>query len=200
MLTRWMEVRYGAHLGLQAGRGRAQRRNNALCPHSCLGERRPSSPRPEAGPLSSPVCPWHLWFGAAASALALRARESSVVSPCAGSLKACDSSCTPSHSAVVSAAFHSHRLWGLLFLALALGSPLGWGAWHGARAPRSSRGTSAANTSLLILSRHMCVRGQPFYVSAAPTSLEVASSVCPQLLGFCGAGLQVTPNDDSAVV
>ena len=92
--------------------------------------------------------------------------------------KICDSLSPVSHSATISAGFHSQKSQGLLLLALEpwageLSVRLGPLAPQGGHPqPRFFSQFSAASceceTSL-------------FRISASPTSLEVASSVCPQL-------------------
>lgn len=67
------------------------------------------------------------------------------------------------------------QLRGLLFLAL---EP-GLAAWCGTETPCSSEGNSTGEISLPIFIHHMWAWEQPFYVSAPPTSLEVASSLYP---------------------
>lgn len=61
-------------LGLHVGAGRAQQSNKGFCQHFCPGGSCPSSPRHEARPLSPSPCVLSA-FGAAASALELRASE-----------------------------------------------------------------------------------------------------------------------------
>ena len=80
------------------------------------------------------------------------------------------------HSATISTGFHSQQLWGT--------SLPGWGPWAGGPGvglgslpPQG--GISAAEISLYIFICYMWVWEKPIHVSAAPASLDVASSLNP---------------------
>lgn len=154
--------------------GEGPTKEPGLCQHFCLGGSRPSGPRPAARHLgSSRVSP--------APAAAPRRRggraSRSAVSLRAGLLNgAWDSRRPASHSATISAGFHSHQSRGLLSLALepGAGSPV-WG-----------RDPEPRNPSRFLTAARGCGTSR-FRVSTPVSSLAVASSVCPQLWGFRSA-------------
>lgn len=159
------------------GRGRAHQRNNGSCQLPCPEERHLSSPRPKPdNSIHHYLFP--ATFPAAAPALELRASESVSKSVC-GLSKRSAWECSHPHLTQPQAPRCSQPEIQGTFLP---GSEtLGWGTWCGAGTPRSSGWEGPPQ--LRYLSQYSMVTHRcgttPFCVSAPPTNLNVASSLCP---------------------